>query len=124
MTVTTRLHVCELCETGCGLAVDFEGGVPIAVRGNDDDVFSRGFTCPKGLASLALDRDPDRLRSPMKRDAKGEFHPIGWDEAFAECGERLLAVQREHGRDAIASYMGTPIVHKHGALLMRGALLG
>jgi anaerobic selenocysteine-containing dehydrogenase len=121
---TTKFHVCELCETGCGLAVDLQDGRVTGIRGNDADVFSRGYTSPKGLASLALDADPDRLRTPVRRAPDGSFHPIGWDEAFSHVAERLQAVQRAHGRDAVAVYMGTPVVHKHGALLMRGALLG
>jgi len=123
MTITKH-HVCELCEAGCGFLVDVEGRSVTAVRGNDADVFSRGFTCPKGLAALALDRDADRLRTPVRRDALGNFQPVTWDQAFSEAAERILAVQRKHGRDSVASYMGTPVVHKHGALLMRGALLG
>jgi anaerobic selenocysteine-containing dehydrogenase len=124
MPVITKNHVCELCEAGCGLSVDVDDGKPVAVRANDEDVFSKGFLCPKGLAALALDRDPDRLRTPVRRTPSGDFEPITWDEAFDLVAGRLLAVQNEHGRDSVAVYMGTPIVHKHGALLMRAALLG
>lgn len=121
---TTKPHVCALCETGCGLTVELDGRTVTGIRGNDDDAFSRGYTCPKGIASVALEHDPDRLRTPMRRGSNGDFHSVTWEDAFAEAGERLAAVQKKHGRDAVASYMGTPIVHKHGALLMRGALLG
>ncbi|HEX7476917.1 MAG TPA: molybdopterin-dependent oxidoreductase [Polyangiales bacterium] len=120
----TKSLVCELCEAGCGLSVDVLDGQVVKVRGNERDVLSRGFVCPKGLATIALDRDPDRLRTPVQRRADGRFEPITWDAAFSLVADRLGAIQREHGRDAVAVYMGTPIVHKHGALLMRGALLG
>ena len=36
-----------------------------AIRGDADDVFSRGFICPKGYALKELDADPDRLRTPL-----------------------------------------------------------
>jgi anaerobic selenocysteine-containing dehydrogenase len=122
--VTSKPHVCELCEAGCGLTADIRNGRVVAVRGNEADVFSRGFTCPKGHASLALEEDPDRLRSPVKRTPSGRFEPISWEEAFDTVATRLRAVQREHGRDAVAVYLGTPIVHKHAAVLMRQALYG
>ncbi|HVU02748.1 MAG TPA: molybdopterin-dependent oxidoreductase, partial [Polyangiaceae bacterium] len=108
---------------GCGLVAEVEDGRAVRIRGNDDDVFSRGYLCPKGLATLALTDDPDRLRAPVKRTAAGRFEPISWDEAFDTVATRLKDVQRRHGRDAVAVYMGTPIVHKHGALLMRQAFL-
>jgi anaerobic selenocysteine-containing dehydrogenase len=122
--VTTKRYVCELCEAGCGLAIDVEGGRPVRIRGDEDDVLSKGYACPKGLALLSLDADSDRLRSPVRRTPAGDFEPIGWDEAFELVATRLRDVQARHGRDAVAVYMGTPIVHKHGALLMRSALLG
>ncbi|HMJ14465.1 MAG TPA: molybdopterin-dependent oxidoreductase [Polyangiaceae bacterium] len=122
--VTTRYQVCELCETGCGLAVDVQGERLVGVRGNEQDVFSRGFICPKGLALPELEHDPDRLKSPVRRDASGAFQRISWDEALSTTAERLKSIQRRFGRDSVAVYMGTPVVHKYGALLMRGALLG
>lgn len=122
--VETKTYVCELCEAGCGLTAELRDGRVVSVRGNDDDVLSRGFTCPKGIATIALEDDPDRLRAPVRRTADGRFEPISWDEAFDTVATRLRAVQRKHGRDAVAVYLGTPIVHKHGALLMRQALFG
>lgn len=122
--ITTRHHVCELCEAGCGLAVDVDGGAVVAIRGDDSDVHSKGYSCPKGLSLIELHRDPDRLTAPVRRDRSGAFHPITWDEAFDLVATRLLAIRGDHGRDAIALYMGTPVVHKHGALMMRSALAG
>src|SRR4051812_37200562 len=100
--ITSKPHVCELCEAGCGLTAELRDGRVVAVRGNDEDVFSRGFVCPKGLATVALEEDPDRLRTPVKRTSAGRFEPISWDEAFDTVATRLRAVQREHGRDAVA----------------------
>jgi anaerobic selenocysteine-containing dehydrogenase len=124
MAITTHHYICELCEAGCGLAVDVSAGQVTAVRADEHDVHSRGFSCPKGLSLLELDTDPDRLTTPVRRDRNGAFHPISWDEAFATIVDRLRPIQRNHGRDAVAVYMGTPVVHKHGATLMRTALLG
>jgi anaerobic selenocysteine-containing dehydrogenase len=119
-----RPHVCELCEAGCGFEVEVEAGRVTSIRPDAEDVHSRGFTCPKGLSLIELDRDPDRLTEPVRRRPDGSFEPISWDAAFSLVAERLRAIRRRHGRDAIAVYMGTPVVHKHGAVLMRSALLG
>lgn len=122
--IVAKSHVCELCETGCGLRVEVKDGRVVSVRGDEEDVFSKGFLCPKGVATLALEEDPDRLRSPVKRMPDGRFEPISWDEAFELAAAGLRKVQEEHGRDAVATYLGTPMVHKAGAILMRSAILG
>src|SRR6185369_9894828 len=87
------------------------------VRGDRDDVLSRGHICPKGPAMRELHEDPDRLRRPLRRTAKG-WEEIGWDEAIAEAAERLHAIGAQHGRDAIGTYVGNPAGHNHGAILM------
>ncbi len=120
---TSKPYVCPLCEAGCGLLVDLEGGRPVGVRPHEADSFSAGYVCPKGLEILNLDADPDRIRTPLKKDADGTFSPIGWDDALALAGERLSAIRAEHGADANAVYFGTVGVHKHGAGLVRGALI-
>ena len=124
MIETIKKTVCPLCEAGCGLSVKMADGDPVEVRGDEDDPSSLGYLCPKGVAILDLQRDPDRLRSPVRRNAQGGFDPISWKEAFELTATRLRQLQKQHGRDSVASYMGTPMVHKHNTLLMRGALLG
>ena len=110
-------HVtCPLCEATCGLSVTIQDSVVTDVRGDHDDVFSRGFICPKGVSLGALHADPDRLRAPLvKRD--GEFVEVGWDEAFAEIDTRLRAVVAEHGNDAVAMYAGNPSIHNVSSAL-------
>ncbi|MFN3201951.1 MAG: molybdopterin-dependent oxidoreductase [Bradymonadia bacterium] len=119
----THFTACPLCEAGCGLAIETVDGVPTQVRPDHDDPFSQGYVCPKGMALLSLDQDPDRLTGPVKKQPDGSFEPISWAEAYDEVGEKLTAVQKAHGRDAVALYMGTVAVHKYSTVLMRNALL-
>ena len=118
----THYRACPLCEAICGLELQCEDGRPVAIRGDAADPFSRGHVCPKGNAILDLEADPDRLRTPMRR-AGTTWEPIGWDEAFALAGERLAAVQREHGPAAVAAYLGNPNVHHYGHIAYLPALL-
>lgn len=84
----TATVTCPLCEATCGLQVTLDGRRITEVRGDDKDVFSAGFICPKGASLGALHEDPDRLQQPLiKRN--GMFEPASWDEAFAEIDRRL-----------------------------------
>jgi anaerobic selenocysteine-containing dehydrogenase len=104
----------------CGLEVDVEGDRVVAVRPDADDVWSRGFVCPKGAMLGALHHDPDRLRAPLVREGE-RWREVGWDEAFARCAELLRGVLDRHGKQAVTAYVGNPTAHgiRRGSAGMR-----
>jgi anaerobic selenocysteine-containing dehydrogenase len=119
----TAYRTCPLCEATCGLAITLDGDRVTQVRGDAEDVFSHGFLCPKGVSIKQLHEDPARLRTPMIRRPDGSFAEASWDEAFALIAERLPAVQAEHGKDAVAAYVGNPNAHSVAGLVYGRALL-
>ena len=113
---TIHHRICPLCEACCGLELKVSAGKVISIRGHDEDVFSAGYICPKGVALKDLHEDPDRLRKPLiKRD--GKFVEATWEEAFEEIERRLPPILAAHGRDAVALSLGNPGAHKIGLLL-------
>ena len=125
----TAIRTCPLCEAGCGLEITLErdpahpdGERVKRIRGDRDDVFSRGFICPKGSTLGHLHDDPDRLRRPVVK-REGEFVEVGWDEAFATIEAGLLPLLDEHGRDACAIYLGNPGAHSLGPLFYNRTLI-
>jgi len=114
--MAARLHTCMLCEAVCGLAVEMDGATVKSVRGDADDPFSRGHICPKAAAIADVQGDPDRIREPQRREGE-RWRAVSWDAALEEAGERLAAVQRKHGRSAVAFYVGNPSVHSYSAML-------
>ena len=121
-TRTTHFRTCHLCEAMCGVAVEVEGDKVVSVRGDDADPFSRGHICPKAPALAELHEDPDRLRTPMLRTASG-FVPVSWEQALDAAAAGLHAVQKTHGLSAVATYLGNPTVHNHGAALLAPVLV-
>lgn len=121
-TPTRHWRTCSLCEAMCGIVVEHEEGRVTGIRGDDDDPFSRGHICPKAVALRDLHHDPDRLRTPVRRDGD-RWIPLGWDEAFDLVARQLHAVMDRHGRDAVAVYLGNPTVHSLGALLFAPPLV-
>ncbi len=114
---------CHLCEACCGLEFHVEGDKILAVRPDPNDPRSQGYACPKGIAIAAVHHDPDRLRQPMRRTAEGRFEAVEWGAAIDEACRRLGEIRSRHGRDALALYIGNPVVHDHGAALVRAGLL-
>ncbi len=118
----THFRTCNLCEAMCGIAIDVADGHITSIRGDADDPFSRGHVCPKAVALKDVHEDPDRLRRPLRRGGS-TWTEVSWDEALGEAAERLAAIQKAHGRNAVAVYQGNPTVHNHGALLMSQLLV-
>ncbi len=120
--MTTAHLTCPLCEATCGLEVTLDENHQVTrVKGDELDVFSRGYICPKGASLGALHHDPDRLTAPLlKRD--GEFVEVSWQEAYDEIARRLPPILEQHGRDAVAVYAGNPGVHNI-ALTLYGRVL-
>lgn len=122
MTEQTHFRTCSLCEATCGLAITTRGREVVGIRGDDDDVLSHGFICPKGYALKELDADPDRLRQPLVR--RGDrFEPIGWDDAFIEVERGLKPILERGSRDAVGVYLGNPSAHALSLMLYGPVLL-
>lgn len=116
--MTRRHHrTCTLCEAMCGLVISTDGDRVTDIRGDADDPLSKGHLCPKAVALQDVHTDPDRVRHPMKR-VGDRWERISWDEALRLATEGIQRVQRAHGRDAVAAYIGNPTVHSLGAMLM------
>jgi anaerobic selenocysteine-containing dehydrogenase len=94
----------------CGLLIEMDGDEIVGIRGDADDPLSRGHICPKAVALQDVWQDPDRLRRPLRRNGGG-WDEVSWDEAFDEVVTRLVEIQNQHGRDAVAVYQGNPTVH-------------
>jgi anaerobic selenocysteine-containing dehydrogenase len=116
-------RTCPFCEATCGLEVEHSEGRVTKVRGDAEDVFSKGFLCPKGVSLMELHDDPDRLRTPMIREDDGSFREASWEEALGLIAEKLPAVLEAGGRDACAVYLGNPSAHSLAATLYGRVLL-
>ena len=111
-----KLAICNLCEAACGLEVEVDGDRITALRGDPDDPCSRGHVCPKAIGLQQLLEDPDRVRHPLVRDGNG-FRRASWAEALDRAARPLVDIRKRHGADAVALYVGNPVVHAHGSAL-------
>ena len=118
-------RTCHLCETMCGIEVEHDGKNIIAIRGDQNDVLSKGNICPKATGLQDIHTDPDRLRKPLirqridpaKKSDKDGWREVEWDEAINFAAEGVAATQRQHGTGAAGSYCGRSTAHNIGALL-------
>ena len=101
---------CPLCEATCGLEIVTQGREVVSIKGDEEDVFSKGYLCPKAYSLKELLADPDRIREPMVR--RGDtWQKVSWEEAFAEVERGLSPIIEKYGRNALSTYLGNPNAH-------------
>ena len=122
MAMAIHRRTCNLCEAMCGILIEHDGARIASVRGDPDDPLSGGHICPKALALGDIHADPDRLRHPQRR-VGDRWEACGWEQALEDVADRIVDIQKRHGRNAVAIYVGNPTIHNHGTLLYGMGLL-
>src|SRR5829696_5972808 len=87
---------CPYCALQCGMDLVCEGD-RVDVTGNKRFPVNEGGLCVKGWSAAATLRHPDRLLSPLARDASGQLVPVSWDAAIDRIAEAIHATQTAHG---------------------------
>jgi formate dehydrogenase len=87
------------------MEVEVEDNRIVALRGDKDHPLTRGFLCPKGIASHELVTDPLRLRYPYERTGDS-WNRIPWSEAYEKISRRLRQIISRHGKNSVALYYG------------------
>ncbi|HEV2239998.1 MAG TPA: NADH-quinone oxidoreductase subunit G, partial [Streptosporangiaceae bacterium] len=90
--------VCEHCASGCRQRTDHRRGAVTRRLAGDDPQVNEEWNCDKGRWAFTYATQPDRLVSPLVRDARGVLQPASWPEAIAAAAAGLLA---ERGRAGV-----------------------
>lgn len=119
------------CPDACGVLVESDAsGAFVKLRGNPAHGFSNGVLCAKTSLYGELIHSPDRLLTPLLRDARGELRPATWDEAIARiaervrplAGESILAAWYAGSMGIVAKKFPLRTMHALGATLVDGGL--
>jgi anaerobic selenocysteine-containing dehydrogenase len=99
--------LCGVCAAGCAVEVLLEDGRIARIRPDTDH--PHGIVCTRGTRAPEVVYAPERLLFPQRRvgdRGEGRFERVTWDEAFELVVERLQAIAREHGPEALVVYTG------------------
>jgi molybdopterin-containing oxidoreductase family iron-sulfur binding subunit len=86
---------CTGCSSACGILIKTREGRPIKIDGNPDHPVSKGKICSQGQASIMGLYDPDRLKSPKRKNGT-IFENADWQEVNEEI---VLALDTIGGRE-------------------------
>jgi assimilatory nitrate reductase catalytic subunit len=97
---------CPYCALQCATTlhpVDRPGAVEVRPR---DFPTNKGGLCRKGWTAPEVLTVPDRLTTPLVRDAAGNLVETTWDAALDFVADRIWSLQATHGRDSVAVFGG------------------
>jgi formate dehydrogenase len=108
MGTEQRVTYCRICEPLCGLVATVEDGEVTELRPDAEHPLSKGFACPKGIAMVGIQNDPDRVTKPLRKRPDGGFDEVSWDDALDDIGRRLKGVIERYRGEAVGWYFGNP----------------
>ena len=100
--VEVKRTVCTHCSVGCAIDAVVQNGVWVRQEPVFDSPLNLGAHCAKGASvrEHGMTEHSHRLKYPMKL-VNGKYTRISWEQAINEVGDKLLAIRKESGPDAI-----------------------
>ncbi len=131
MNYTKRIvrTTCPYCGVGCQMDLHIHDGRIALVMAPFDTPPNYGRLCVKGRFGLDFVTHPSRLTVPLIRKDFGKTprHPVGmegfreaaWEEALDLAAEKLAAIVRERGGDAIGTFCSAKATNEDNYLFQK-----
>lgn len=108
---------CPYCGTGCSFELNVKDNRVVGVTSCDGEVNGRAL-CAKGRFGYGFIHHPDRLTAPLiKKD--GKLVEASWEEAISLVAQKLGAVKKQHGSDALAVLSSARCTNEENYLLQK-----
>ncbi len=98
--------LCRMCENRCSIKVHIRRGVMTEVSPAPGNPANDGRICPRGEAAIDVFYHPQRIRTPLKRNAYGTFEPVSREQALDEIAGRLEKIRREYEPRSVGFWKG------------------
>jgi assimilatory nitrate reductase catalytic subunit len=107
---------CPYCAFQCGMHI-IRSEEKVVIEGNDDFPVNNGRMCIKGWTSTELLDHPERLLTPLVRDANNNLVQAGWEDALNIIVKKILEVQSRYGLNAMGLFGSGALTNEKAYLL-------
>ena len=111
----TATH-CPYCAFQCGMRLSGPRDTAI-VEGDADFPVNKGALCIKGWTAAAALAHPDRLLTPLARNAAGDLAPTTWEDALDRVSAAFQKTRADYGADAVGIFGGGSLTNEKAYLL-------
>ncbi len=111
---------CAYCGVGCQMDVNVKDGkiVKITTPREGAPAPNYGSLCIKGRFGYDFESHADRLTTPLIRK-DGELKEASWEEAIKYIADKLRAIKKESGPDAIAGLASARVTNEENYLFQK-----
>jgi NADH-quinone oxidoreductase subunit G len=117
--------VCTHCGDGCkvtlGVRQANDGSEIVRADNRDKSGINGDFLCAKGRFGFDFVESPERLTTPLVRNAQGKLEPVSWQHAFRLTGAKLKEIRDSRGGDAIGVIGSNHATNEENYLLQKFA---
>ncbi|MBF0179351.1 MAG: formate dehydrogenase subunit alpha [Magnetococcales bacterium] len=114
---------CGYCAVGCRLLVTPSRGRILRVEADPDGSVNHGHACVKGRFGHGFVHAPDRLTTPLIRDAHGNLQPADWETTLSLVAERFATLRSTHGPRSVGVVSSARCTNEENYLLQKFARL-
>ncbi len=107
---------CPYCAFQCGMSISGPHNAA-QIMGNERFPVNKGSLCAKGWNAAETLAHPDRLLTPLVRNAQGALEPASWESALSLIAQSFKRVQDRYGRDAVGVFGGGSLTNEKAYLL-------
>jgi assimilatory nitrate reductase catalytic subunit len=107
---------CPYCAFQCGMRLSGPVEKP-TITGDEEFPVNKGSLCIKGWTSVEILSHPERLLSPLARNAGGALVPVSWDEALNQIAAAVKTTQSIYGKDSVGVFGGGSLTNEKAYLL-------
>jgi len=117
--------VCTHCGDGCkvtlGVRQANDGSEIVRADNRDKSGINGDFLCAKGRFGFDFVESPERLTTPLVRNAQGKLEPVSWEHAFRVAGAKLKEIRDSRGGAAIGVIGSNHTTNEENYLLQKFA---
>ncbi len=98
------ITTCAYCGVGCAFKAEMRGNTVVNMTPWKEGRANEGHSCVKGRFAFGYATHPDRITSPLIRDAIDQpWREVSWEEAFSFAAGRLKSIQEKYGTHSIGA---------------------
>jgi NADH-quinone oxidoreductase subunit G len=118
---TICTHCGDGCKTTLGVRSTADGAEIVRGDNRDKSGINGDFLCNKGRYAFDFANSPERITSPLVRQANGDFKEVSWEEAFTHAGKKLRELRDARGGRSIGVIGGNRLTNEEAYLLQKFA---
>ncbi len=101
--LATAHSMCNACSSKCGFTAYTIDGKLRKLIGDAENPMCKGKLCARGYGYSQIAYSKDRLTDPLRKNERGEFEAVSWDQAYSEIAEKVASIIGSDGPQAIAA---------------------